>query len=360
MHNITYTQFRDEIVKSAMEHKKPVFGHFELTARCNLDCKMCYVHNQNNAEYLHKELTTEQWKKIFDAAFENDLLYASLSGGECLLRKDFKELYLYLWNKNLFVTVQTNGTLINEDYVEFFKTYPPDKIQISLYGCNEEGYIRVTGHKGFERTVSSIRALMDAGITVFVSITPTAYLKGDDYINAVRFCKENKFLLNNTTPLLLPNRDNPEKDDYYLSEDEIVSLSVRRAMLDGELIPVECTPEVGGPMKEDPPNGLYCTAGNCLATILWDGRMYPCYNALIGDGASVLKMSYEEAWKKTVQLASTVLHCSECVGCPYDKTCPSCRALRMKDPYSGHCKPEICEMTRKLVAAGVKKLEPVE
>ena len=30
----------------------PISGTFELTARCNFDCKMCYVHLQNAAELL--------------------------------------------------------------------------------------------------------------------------------------------------------------------------------------------------------------------------------------------------------------------------------------------------------------------
>ena len=55
MRNSTYTQMRSEIVKAAKEHKRPVLTHFELTGRCNLDCKMCYVHNQDNAAYINKE-----------------------------------------------------------------------------------------------------------------------------------------------------------------------------------------------------------------------------------------------------------------------------------------------------------------
>ena len=88
--------------------------------------------------------------------------------------------------------------------------------------------------------------------------------------------------------------------------------------------------------------------------------MYPCYNAMVGEGPSLLEMSYAEAWKKTVEAASQVVHGAECVGCPYDKTCPKCPAFRLKDLYSGHCNPDICELTRKLVAAGVKKLKPID
>lgn len=358
MRDPIYRQMREEFKKAAIESKTPVMGHFELTARCNLDCKMCYVHNQNNAECLKRELTTEQWKRIFDEAFECQLLYASLTGGECLLRKDFKELYLHLWNKNVFVTVLTNGTLINEDYVDFFKTYPPDMIQISLYGSSEDAYLRVTGHKGFEKTISAIENLSKAGIDVRVAVSPSKYMY-DDFINICKLCKEKKFYTVNNDIFVLPNRDDAAKEDHYLNEEEIIFLSVQRAELRGPLTPCENPPMPCGNMSGAPIKGLNCNAGNCLANITWDGKMYPCISAMTG-GFSLLEMSYAEAWKKTVQAASEVVHGAECVGCPYDKTCPKCPAFRLKDLHSGHCNPSTCELTRKLVAAGVKKLVPVE
>lgn len=96
MKDHNYIQMKESFKRFARENKAPIFGHYELTGRCNLDCKMCYVHNQSNAEFLKKELSTEQWKQIFDEAFDLGLLYATLSGGECLIRNDFKELYLHL------------------------------------------------------------------------------------------------------------------------------------------------------------------------------------------------------------------------------------------------------------------------
>ena len=359
MRNKEYEQLKDDLVKAAKERKTPLLGHFELTARCNLDCKMCYVHNQNNAECLRRELTTEQWKKIFNEAFDCEMLYATLSGGECLLRYDFKDLYLHLWNKNIFVTVLTNGTLINDDYIDFFKSYPPDMIQISLYGSNEDGYLRVTGHKGFEKTIFAISTLMDAGIDVRVAVNPSAYMI-DDYINILRLCKNKKFYTQNADIYLISNRDDPGKNDYYLTNDEIVSLSTQRVELYKPLVPVESTPEPFGPMCEAPAMGMTCKAGTCFASVTWDGRMYPCYNAMIGEGPSLLEMSYKDAWEKTVRAASEVVHGAECVGCPYDKTCSKCPAFRLKDLHSGHCNPDMCELTRKLVAAGAKKLKPVD
>lgn len=359
MRDSVYKIMKDDLAKVAKEQKKPIMGHFELTARCNLDCKMCYVHNQNNAECLRRELTTEQWKRIFDEAYDCEMSFATLSGGECLLRKDFKELYLHLWNKQIFVTVFTNGTLLNDEYVEFFKTYPPEMIKISIYGSSEDGYLAVTGHKGFEKAVAAVTALENAGIDVRVAVTPSKYMK-DDYINILRMCKERGFYTNKSHIYLVSNRDNPDKDDYYLTDDEIISLSRQRMEFYKPLVPVEIPPKPCGPMREPPAKGMTCKAGTCFAAVTWDGVMHPCYNLMIGEGASLLEMSYAEAWKKTAQAASEVVHGAECVGCPYDKTCPKCPSFRLKDLHSGHCNPSVCELTRKLVAVGAKKLVPID
>lgn len=356
MQGPAYKMMKDRLLKAAKAKKVPALGHYELTARCNLDCKMCYVHTQDHAAALRKELSTEQWKRIFDEACACEMQYASLSGGECLIRKDFKELYLHLWNKNVLITVMTNATMLDAEYVEFFKTYEPELIQISLYGSSEKGYLNLAGHKGFEKATTAVQALQDAGINVQVVSTPSRYMT-DDFIETLRICKDRGFNAPLTDVYLARNRENPDKNDYFLTVDETVDLLVRRYELYGELTPAVTTPEPWGCMCEEPSIGLSCNAGNCLATVTYDGKMYPCSNAIIGEGYSLLEMSYAEAWEKTKAVAASVKQGAECVGCPYDKLCSTCPTFRLKDLHSGHCNPDMCELTRKLVAAGVKKLD---
>ncbi len=356
MQGPAYKLMRERLVKAAKAKRVPVLGHYELTARCNLDCKMCYVHTQDHAAALKKELSTEQWKRIFDEACACEMQYATLSGGECLIRKDFQELYLHLWKKNVLITVMTNATMLNAEYVEFFKTYQPELIQISLYGSCEEGYLNLTGHKGFEKATTAIQALQDAGVDIRVVATPSRYMT-DDFIETLRVSKERGFNVALMDVYLTRNRENPDKDDYFLTIDETVDLLIRRNELYGKVTPVDVTPEPWGCMCEEPGIGLTCNAGNCLATVTYDGKMYPCGNALIGEGYSLLEMSYAEAWEKTKAVADTVKQGIECIGCPYDKLCSTCPTFRLKDMYSGHCNPDMCELTRKLVAAGVKKLD---
>ena len=358
MRSRAYEQMRKRLVNAAKAKRIPILGHFELTARCNLDCKMCYVHTQNNELALKNELSTEQWIRIFDEAYEAGMLYATLSGGECLIRKDFRELYLHLWNKQVMITVMTNGTLLNEEYVQFFKTYKPEMVQISIYGSNEEGYINLAGHKGFEKAVTAAKKLMEADIDVRMVVTPNKYML-DDYLNILKTCKELGLPLSAGDILLSPNRDDPTKDDYFLTQEETLLLMKQRAEFMGKKpVPAEA-PAPCGPMDQAPGKGLSCNAGNCLFTILWNGRMHPCTNAIVGEGASVLEMSIAEAWEKTKAAADGIAQAVECIGCAYEKICSKCPQYMLKDMHSGHCNPNMCEMSRNLVAAGIKKLGQV-
>ena len=355
MRNLGYEKWKRHVVQTAKETKQPIVGHFELTPRCNLDCKMCYIHNANSNALRAKELSTETWKRIFDEAYDCGMLFANLTGGECLLRSDFKELYLHLWNKRIFITVMTNGILIDDQYLAFFEKYPPAEFQISLYGSSEEGYRKVTGHQGFEKAVGAIRALMKLKIPVHVAVTPSSYMR-DDFMNIRTFCKENKFWCNPSTFHLTKKRDDPDSNDHELSIEEIVKLSVEQAQLLGSVTPFagELPPCVG--TATTAPKGTKCTAGRAIAVVSFDGTMHPCSMLPIGN-ASVLEMSYSEAWEKTKETVQEVLLGMECVGCAYDKTCTKCPAIRLTGLYTGHCNPDICELTKKLVAAGVKKLK---
>ena len=95
----------------------PLSGHFELTTRCNLDCKMCYVHNNANKN----ELTAEEWIRIGEEASNRGMMFLLLAGGEPFLRKDFKEIYSALSKMGLMISINTNGSYIDDEMFDFLK-----------------------------------------------------------------------------------------------------------------------------------------------------------------------------------------------------------------------------------------------
>ena len=55
----------------------PIAGNFELTARCNFNCPMCYVHlSQEDVNAQGKELTAQQWIELARQAKDKGMVFA--------------------------------------------------------------------------------------------------------------------------------------------------------------------------------------------------------------------------------------------------------------------------------------------
>ena len=121
----------------------------EITARCNNDCRHCYINlPANDKTAAEKELTVEEIKEIADEAVSLGALWCLITGGEPLLRPDFEEIYLSLKRKGLLISVFTNANLITKEHIQLFHRYPPRDIEVTVYGVTEATYERVTRKAG--------------------------------------------------------------------------------------------------------------------------------------------------------------------------------------------------------------------
>ena len=158
----------------------PLAGNFELTARCNFNCKMCYVHlTAEEQQRRGRELTADQWLAIAEQARSRSMLFLLLTGGEPLIRTDFRYLLTELKKMGLLVSVNSNGSLIDRDWLDFFRHEPPFRFNITLYGGSEETYERLCGRPMFGRVTENIRALRQLGIGVKLNASMTPYNVAD-------------------------------------------------------------------------------------------------------------------------------------------------------------------------------------
>ncbi len=134
----------------------PLSFDLEITARCNNNCRHCYINlAAGDPDARRKELTGSEIVEIAGQAAGMGALWVLLTGGEPLLRKDFAEIYLALRRKGLLVSIFTNACLVTEDHAALFRRYPPRDIEVTVYGATRETYERVTRVPGsfaaFER-----------------------------------------------------------------------------------------------------------------------------------------------------------------------------------------------------------------
>jgi radical SAM protein with 4Fe4S-binding SPASM domain len=140
----------------------------EATARCNLDCRHCYINlPAGDKAARRRELSVDEIGRIGAAAPAQGAVWCLITGGEPLLREDFFDLYLALLSKGLKLSLFTNATLITDEHVRFFRKFPPRDIEVTVYGVTRETYERVTRKPGsFEAFMKGLDRLLGSGITV--------------------------------------------------------------------------------------------------------------------------------------------------------------------------------------------------
>ena len=337
----------------------PISGSFELTPLCNLDCKMCYVHLNREQMAGAQLLTVEQWKHIMQQAIDGGMMYARLTGGECLIYPGFRELYSFLHSKGIETAILSNGLLMDADMVEFLVAHPPSAVQITLYGASEAGYERVTGKRAFQRVMENIRRLDEAQIPLSIAVTPNEFMAdGEDVI---RLLHEENLNFSINAGLMQPREETGRRlADAAL--DAYVAMLKLRLALKGKQIEPDCDPESlpdPGSEQSHAERGVRCGAGRSGFAIDWQGRMRPC-NTFPCEPVEVLALGFAEAWKRTHHTALNYPLPAECEGCAYKGVCKHCVAEHSAGAPAGHASPAICAWGQRLVSEGLQTLQQPE
>ena len=182
----------DYLYRKASQQKVPLMGTFELSPVCNFACKMCYV--RKTMHQISQEgkslIPWERWLDLARECREAGTLYLLLTGGEPLLWPRFWELYEQLVDMGFLVSINSNGTLINDQAVERFLRRPPRQINITLYGAGTDSYRDLCGNgRAFTAVEQALEKLQIAGIPVKLncSVTPQ---NGADMEKIIRYDQE--------------------------------------------------------------------------------------------------------------------------------------------------------------------------
>ena len=358
----TFDTFSRYLGEKAREQGVPLFGEFELTPLCNLDCKMCYVHLKPEQMKDQHLLSAAQWKELMDQAFRAGMIRATLTGGECLAYPGFRELFLHLHSLGCEVSVFTNGVLLDQEWIRFFQEHPPAEIQITLYGDSEETYERVTGARVFSKVVDHIRMLQQAELPVKICITPNRYL-GEDVFETVRLAHGLFRNVSVNTNLFRPKEetgrsgqnDDPDTETYIRIHRCLASLNGRTLReVEEQQLPEPGGSDPGIPQQADKEEarGLLCGGGRSSFTISWKGIMLPCSMMDMIRGFP-LKDGFETAWKQINKAANSWPRPTACDDCAYRSVCNNCAAYMMQFAKPGDLPRELCRITKKYVSAGV-------
>lgn len=126
----------------------------ELLTNCNFKCVHCY-----NQDVDRKILDFDCFKTIIEQLKAMGCKKITLTGGEPLLHPNFREIFECCIDMGFQVDLFTNGYYIDK-YINLLKSKSPRRIEISLYGTNDETYKKICKvNDGYTKVFSNLQLL---------------------------------------------------------------------------------------------------------------------------------------------------------------------------------------------------------
>ena len=340
----------------------PLGGTMELLPLCNMNCKMCYIRlTPNQMRARGRMLDCKEWLRIAEEARSASVLYLLLTGGEPLLYPEFERLYNTLFDMGFILTINTNGTLLDERWADLFAERPCKRINVTLYGSDRETYGRLCGDPdGFDRVMEAARLLRERNLLFRFNCSVTPDNVGQlEAIAAI--ARDFGVPLEPCSYMFPPVRKREEAVNYSrmtpkeAARSQIDSFVARAgaqnisAGIQNTLRLIQSPEQVADYAANPLTTGLTCRAGRSGFWMNWKGELLPC-GMFSEPKISLLEHSFEECWDYIVSETAKIRSCPECRLCPNRRLCKTCGAACLAETGRFDGRPEyLCEMTNELV-----------
>ena len=360
------TTIERKLMEQARGMRTPITGTLELLPLCNMNCDMCFIRlTREEMERKGRLRTAQEWIDMARQMREAGVLFLSLTGGEPLIFPDFRRLYLALLQMGMIVTLNTNGTLLDEEWAAFFGAHKPRRINITLYGSDERAYTELCHFPGgFERARRAVRLLRAQGVDVKINGTIVRN-NVEEIGRLIDIARKLDAAWSIETYMFPATR---ERDRPYNEQARLLPEDAARARV--AIWRIERTPEEflrrgasmlytasHTPPAQEAPGRMDCMAGQCSFTINWQGEMRPCV-MLSSVSAPAFDLGFAQAWKRIKDGVDAVVCSSKCAACSLRAVCGTCAASALHE--SGRCDgvPEyLCRYTEQTLRCLAREIQ---
>lgn len=339
----------------------PLSGTFELTARCNLRCKMCYIHRQESDAFARdEELSAAEWIKIAEDAKACGMLLLLLTGGEPLIRPDFAEIYTACRKMGLMVSINSNGTLLNDTILSVLAANPPQRVNITLYGSSSETYGRLClDASAYPRAYRGVELLMEAGIPVKLNFSATPENIAD-LPEVAAYAKKKGLPLQAATYMFPPiraeesvecagcgSRLTPEQSAQVRWQQDCENMTSENLYQRAKaIVQKRQLPAAQTECQDVPTERIRCRAGAASFWLTYHGQLRPC--GMMQAPSVGLDDGFASAWGAIRAEREKILVPARCTACRYHPICEACPAVCMAETGQFAAAPEY--MCRKMDA----------
>ncbi len=289
--------------KTIEEKRIPLSFELELTARCNNNCRHCYINlPASDHKVKENELSILEIKDLVHQAANLGALWCLITGGEPLLRKDFPDIYLSIKRQGLLVSVFTNACLITPDHVKLFQDFPPRDIEVTVYGVTEETYEKISRQPGsYKQFRRGLDLLLSGGIRV--RLKAMAIQTNYHELHEIsQFCRDHTCDYFRFDPLLHLRYDNDRNKNEIIKSERLTPLEIVTLERNDEerrlSLQEKCSTLIQSHPNEVGCNHIFhCGAGQSNFAIGYDGTFRLCSSLTAPTCTMDLRThSLSEAW----------------------------------------------------------------
>ncbi|MDP2911936.1 MAG: radical SAM protein [Candidatus Omnitrophota bacterium] len=315
----------------------------DVTTSCNLQCPHCIVSDEarhSSPGFIDVDRFTSLIPELVRLGCRN----VNLAGGEPLMHQGIRDIIRSCKQAGLNVVLYTNGTLLDESFARFLRTYPVSRLIISHYGASDEEYSELSAQGGaslFSRIRSGVKAVRDMGIPYHLQV----------------FCFKDKPDVHERLLQIFPEEKTipqgwlvvPESRNHYDNQ---------RCMISAEDMAehFRCRNSVLSPAVKSLRQYLYekkasfvCGAGLGGVHVTSDFKIKPCL--FIKEDALTFSLdlhSLEEIFfeKMPVAVMREISPSSPCYDCSARQYCCRCAALGYGTERAGQGNQALCRTAR--------------
>lgn len=162
-----------------------------LTERCNLRCTYCMPADGIALSPKSHIMTYEEIYTIAQKFVANGVTKIRLTGGEPLVRKDVSLIMKKLSSLPVELAITTNGVIVDR-FIEQFKTYGIQKINVSLDSLDALKNKSITRRDYFTKVYNNILLLVQEGLEVKVNCVLIKGFNENEVIDFIELTKNNK------------------------------------------------------------------------------------------------------------------------------------------------------------------------
>ena len=333
--------------------KVPIGGTMELLPLCNMTCKMCYI--QLSREQMLRSgrmLSCDEWIQIAEDAKQAGVLSLLLTGGEPLLFPEFDRLYETLTQMGFILCLNTNGTLMNERWADLFGKYPCRRINMTIYGKDNETYAELCGNPhGFDQLMRAVHLLKDRQVPFRFNFTPSKW--NYSQVHEIADIARTLDVPLSCGTYIFPN--DAERDGLATrpSPEDYADLYLKTAHEHNPTYPMEIIAKsrlfLLKQTAKTRSNDYHCSAGYNGFWIDWKGNLSACGIYRYAP-VSLLEHNFMEAWEIMAPKFRDLPVCEACESCPKRNLCAVCPAACYTETGSPCGKPDyLCQATDILI-----------